>query len=331
MLKFSIIVPVYNVEAYLDECIQSVLEQTYTDFELILVDDGSKDSSGTLCDQWAQRDSRVNVIHINNGGASTARNEALRHITGQYVMFLDSDDYWLSCDVLQQIAQRLDRTAADVLIFNLRKVYDCKQDEPYFDEGVQLYSDLGSEKVIELIVRNGLWTACAWNKAVRSELFEEGKLRFVEGVTSEDVDWCMRLSQVANRIDYLGICVVGYRQRISSVTGKVTVKKVHCLRDNVRTCLELLAESGQEKRMLQQPYIAFQYGVLLHNIAALPKGEEKRKLIAEARAWAYILNWSTSGKIGLLRKVDHILGFDCVLWLLACRSTLVSLLAKRSD
>lgn len=94
MLKFSIIVPVYNVEAYLDECIQSVLEQTYTDFELILVDDGSKDNSGTICDRWAQHDSRVFVVHKQNGGLSSARNEGLRHITGQYVMFLDSDDYW---------------------------------------------------------------------------------------------------------------------------------------------------------------------------------------------------------------------------------------------
>lgn len=237
----------------------------------------------------------------------------------------------MSCDVLRQIAQRLDRTAADVLIFNLRKVYDGRQGEPYFDEKVQPDCDIGSEEALELITQKGLWTACACNKAVHAELFRDKKLRFVEGITSEDIDWCMRLSLEACSMDYLGICVFGYRQRASSITGSVTVKKVHCLRDNVRTCLELFSESGQEKRMLQQPYIAFQYGVLLHNIAALPKGEEKRKLIAEARTWAYILNWSTSGKIGLLRKVNHILGFDCVLWLLARRSGLVSILAKRRD
>ena len=92
-MYFSVIVPVYNVEKYLSECIDSILCQTFTDFELILVDDGSKDKSGEICDQYAQKDSRIKVIHKENGGLSDARNFGTAASNGKYIVYLDSDDY----------------------------------------------------------------------------------------------------------------------------------------------------------------------------------------------------------------------------------------------
>ena len=93
MPKISIIVPVYNVEKYLEKCVRSILAQTFTDFELILVDDGSPDSSGAMCDQFAEQDQRVKVIHKENGGLSDARNAGIEIATGEYLGFVDSDDY----------------------------------------------------------------------------------------------------------------------------------------------------------------------------------------------------------------------------------------------
>lgn len=93
MPKISIIVPVYNVEKYLEKCVRSILAQTFTDFELILVDDGSPDSSGAMCDQFAEQDQRVKVIHKENGGLSDARNAGIELATGEYLGFVDSDDY----------------------------------------------------------------------------------------------------------------------------------------------------------------------------------------------------------------------------------------------
>ena len=92
-MYFSIIVPVYNVEKYLRECIDSILCQTFTDFELILVDDGSKDESGKICDEYAEKDNRIKVIHKENGGQSTARNCGVKESSGKYIVFLDSDDF----------------------------------------------------------------------------------------------------------------------------------------------------------------------------------------------------------------------------------------------
>ena len=94
MVKVSIIVPVYNVEHYLEECIKSVIEQTYKNIELILVDDGSTDKSGKICDNYSSLDERIIVIHKNNGGLSSARNVGLEAAQGRYIIFIDSDDYW---------------------------------------------------------------------------------------------------------------------------------------------------------------------------------------------------------------------------------------------
>lgn len=102
-MRFSFIVPIYKVEQYLSLCIESILAQTYKDFEIILVDDGSPDNSPLLCDEWATKDSRISVIHKQNGGLSSARNEGLKKAQGNYIIFLDSDDWWCDNAALERI------------------------------------------------------------------------------------------------------------------------------------------------------------------------------------------------------------------------------------
>lgn len=331
MPKFSIIVPVYNVESYLDECVQSVLDQTCTDFEIILVDDGSTDNSGAVCDKWARSDSRISVVHKQNGGLSSARNEGLRHITGQYVLFLDSDDYWISCDVLDTLMERLSLTKADVLIYNLQKVFDGKMVEPYFKAGMVMPHDLNDSETVAFAHEKDLWTACACNKVIRAELFADGQLRFVEGITSEDIDWCARLLCRLSRIDYLDICVLAYRQRVSSITGNISWSKISCLYNNFLTCVELTGKAEQEKSDLLKAYTAYQYGTLLYNVATYPACPEKREMIKQTKSVAYVLDWSTEPKISLIRRVRKLVGFDMTLYMLFVRSKVSSILQKRSD
>ena len=111
----SIIVPVYNVEAYLDECMQSVINQTYTNLEIILVDDGATDASGKMCDEYAKKDSRITVIHKSNGGLSSARNAALDIMKGEYVFFQDSDDY-IALDLIETYLSYMKEYQADIVI-----------------------------------------------------------------------------------------------------------------------------------------------------------------------------------------------------------------------
>ena len=113
--KISIIVPVYNVEKYLKECVESVLAQTFIDFELLLIDDGSTDSSGAICDEYAQKDTRVRVFHKENGGVSSARNLGFDNAIGKYVIFLDADDYWFNINALEQLYQTADENHVDIV------------------------------------------------------------------------------------------------------------------------------------------------------------------------------------------------------------------------
>ena len=122
MPMVSVIVPVYKVERYIRKCIDSILKQSFTDFELILVDDGSPDKCGKICDEYAAKDKRIKVIHKKNGGLSDARNAGLDYATGGYICFIDSDD-WIHKDLLKDNLERLVSENADVIIFNYVEVF----------------------------------------------------------------------------------------------------------------------------------------------------------------------------------------------------------------
>lgn len=329
MPKFSIIVPVYRVEEYLDECVKSVVDQTYQNFELILVNDGSPDSSGEICDRWGKQDPRITVLRKENGGLSSARNWGLPVVTGEYVLFLDSDDYWISGDVLERLAQRLAQTQPDVLVYNLQKDFSGKREQPYFPENLDMPGDLSNEQTAVFMAEHDLWTACAWNKAIRSDLFRDGQLRFVHGITSEDVDWCLRLALAAKRFDYLGICAVNYRQRSNSITGSISMKKIRQVFENVCECVRLLEASGDQRELLRI-FTGYQYGILLYNIASLSTSSDKKALISQAKPLAYLLEWSSNAKIRSMCKIRKLCGFSMMLTLLHIKNKIDNIRYKRS-
>ena len=176
---FSVIIPVYNVASYLTECLDSVLSQSYRNFEVILVDDGSTDSGGSICDEYAQKDRRIHVIHQNNSGLSAARNVGIALAVGDYILFLDSDDYWRDHSVLSILANRLEVRRAQVLSYNFAKFNTKKEYTPYFSSPSL---SLESTNALSYITCHNLWIACAWNKAIERKLFHDNRLRFVEGI-----------------------------------------------------------------------------------------------------------------------------------------------------
>lgn len=329
MPKYSIIVPVYNAERYLDECIRSVVEQKYSDFELLLVNDGSTDNSAYLCDEWAAKDDRIRVFHKENGGAASARNLALSTAQGEYIGFLDSDDYWISDDVLLMLDQRICCTKPDVLVYNLQKEYGGRRESPYFEEKIVFPEKLSATESEKRIAQQQLWTACACNKLVKARFFENGKLRFRVGNTSEDIDWTLRLALAVQRFDYVNVCAVSYRQRLSSVTGNMTPAKLEILLENVFDCMRL-AEAAEETRQIPRPYAAYQYGTLVYNIAMLSPADRKA-LIPRVKNMAVMLKWSNHPKIQLLRIAKQLLGFSMMLRLVRLKGILAKNKAKRSD
>ena len=135
MEKISVIVPVYEVEAYLDRCVQSIVDQTYTNLEIVLVDDGSPDNCGAMCDAWAEKDSRIRVIHQENGGLSAARNAGLAVATGDLIGFVDSDDY-VSGDMYQLLWENMKTEGSDIAVCGVQMVYDDGTlGQPFTKEG----------------------------------------------------------------------------------------------------------------------------------------------------------------------------------------------------
>lgn len=183
--NFSIVVPVYNVEQYLEKCINSVLSQTYQDFELILVDDGSKDSSGMICDRFAQQDARIKVIHKQNAGVSVARNIGIEQAKGKFICFIDSDD-WIEKTYLQQANDEI--SDFDILFFGSMWHYEDGSSRSLSARPGQ-YRYKSHEAIIHLL-ENDIYVnyfGFTWNKIFRRDIIEKFDIRFIESLAiSED-------------------------------------------------------------------------------------------------------------------------------------------------
>ena len=325
MIKFSIVIPVYKTKEYLDQCVESVIAQSYENFEIILVDDGSPDCCGQMCVAWAEKDARVRVIHQENQGLSGARNTGIREATGDYVMFLDSDDWWADRNVLFAVAENLGKTDADVLSFNYRKSYDGMLDAPYFSE--KLPSSETAETLGQML-QNDRWVNGACNKAIRRLLLTERNLYFREGITSEDIDWTLRLALYGQRFAFENTSVFVYRQIASSISHSVSLTKIECLCDNVRECVRLLKEAEPEKAEALKSFVAYQYGTLLHNVANLPASQRSEKLIRGLKEMKWLLSCSDNRKVRLLKRSMQLSGLPGTMFMLRCRQKLLKLIGK---
>lgn len=312
MIRFSVVIPVYKVEEYLDQCVQSVLNQTYRHLEVILVDDGSPDRCGEMCDQWAQKDERIRVIHQENGGAAAARNNGIRHATGDYVIFLDSDDWWLSNDVLMLIARLLSETPVDVLNFNFQKIFDGGLGTAYFLESIP--TSVHAENLSYLIT-NDLLVSGAWNKVIRLPLLKQYQLYFREGITSEDIDWTLRLVMKADTFFYCNQCLLAYRQRAMSVSHSMSSKAVATLRDNISRCIELLEAADEKKAEQLKAYVAYQYATLVYNVALLSR-KERKAFFPDLRSMQYLLSASANAKVRMIWRTKRYMGWTITMLLL---------------
>ena len=218
MPKASVIVPVYKVEEYLEKCVQSILAQTERDFELILVDDGSPDRCGALCDSLAQTDPRIRVIHQENQGLGGARNTGIREARGDWLLLVDSDD-WIEPKILEKAMEAGLREEADLVMFAFRTVDEQGRELGVFRE------DMPKERGITLQEhKEALLTApCAWNKLYRRGFFQGTGLAYPPRVWYEDLRTSPKLMAKAGRMVFLDEVGYNYLQRQGSImnSGKV--------------------------------------------------------------------------------------------------------------
>lgn len=218
MPKASVIVPVYNVEAYLEKCVQSILRQTEQDFELLLVDDGSTDSSGQLCEELAKKDSRIRVIHQENQGLGGARNTGIREAKGDWLLLVDSDD-WIEPEILEKSLEAGLREEADMVVFPFRSVDEEGRELAVFRENVPLDRALSLKERKDIL----LTAPVAWNKLYRTAFFRETGLAYPSRVWYEDIRTTPKLMALARRMVFISDIGYNYLQRQGSImnSGKV--------------------------------------------------------------------------------------------------------------
>ena len=216
----SIIIPVYKVEEYLEKCIESVLKQTYTNLQIILVDDGSPDNCGKICDEYAKKDPRIEVIHKVNGGLSDARNVGIAKAKGKYIGFVDSDDY-IKEDMYEILINLIKEYDADVSICNLYDVIDGKEYIRNNENGIQEYSRL---EILKEVLLDKNIQSYAWNKLYKKELFDE--IKYPIGKKYEDIGTTFYVFEKCNKIVVTSKPEYYYLKRSDSLVNNVTESTV---------------------------------------------------------------------------------------------------------
>lgn len=222
--KISVIVPVYNAERYLDECVSSLARQTFPQIEVLLVDDGSTDASGGKCDAWAAKDGRIHAIHQSNAGVSAARNAGLDHARGEWVAFADADD-WLEDDAFETLSSVEMTKTADMVLFNYRKAGDQQPEEPIPDGFLEV-----SDALDAVLAYHGV-KGYVWNKLFRRELIQRARARFDTAIgMCEDLLFDVTCLVHAKRVYSMNRCLYNYRENPDSA--------LHAIKPEVaRTCL----------------------------------------------------------------------------------------------
>ena len=210
----SVIIPVYNVEGFVKRCVDSVVNQTYPHLEIILIDDGSADSSGDICDRYAQTDGRIVVIHQENAGLSAARNRGLDIAKGEYVGFVDADDY-IDADMYQTLYNKAAETGCDIIECDLRHTYKNTED---VEKAVRHY-----DKKNLICFGRGV----AWNKLYRRGLIQDTGVRFPAGLIYEDMEFHVKLIPYVKGYEYADIAPYHYIQRRQSLNNASGEKTRH--------------------------------------------------------------------------------------------------------
>lgn len=210
--QISIIVPIYNVEKYLNKCVESVLNQTFPDFELLLINDGSKDNSGRICDEYAEKDHRIRAFHKINGGVSSARNLGLEHAKGEWIMFVDADD-WIEKDCLLVLYETCRSDDLDLLQFSFRTVNDK-------EETMNVYSEETPVMALKDYVERDVFLVCVGGSIIKKSIIDKNKLSFRNDLKlAEDQIFILSIMYHSVRIKRIRDVFYNYYQNDNSATA----------------------------------------------------------------------------------------------------------------
>ena len=315
-MRISFILPIYKVEAYLKECVESLLVQTYRDFEILLVDDGSPDRCPQFCDELATKDNRIKALHKPNGGLSDARNYGLSHAQGDYVIFVDSDDFWIGKDSLEKLMVIVDsHPECDFISFNCSYYYqDTKTYKKWveYDESLAVPTDKNT--AMHSLVASGTLPMSAWLKVISSKSLSDMRLHFIKGIIAEDVPWFIDLLDGSKKCMFVNHYIYAYRQNVvGSITASGNQKShndLFAIIKNELKKIESRSFSEDAKKDLLS-FLAYEFCILLSSASCMPK-EWKSELLE----YKWLLNYTTNPKVRKAALVNKFFGIKVTEWVL---------------
>ena len=269
----SVIVPVYKVEPYLHRCVDSILAQTYINLEIFLVDDGSPDNCGKICDEYAKKDSRIKVIHKKNGGLSDARNVAIDMAKGEYITFIDSDDF-VASDYVETLYHLIEKYQCKVGVAWLRTFHEgCEADTkqpPYIEKVFDRIEG------IENMFYQELFDTAAWCKIYHRSLFETG-IRYPFGLIYEDLPTTYLLFLQADKVAFCNHIIYNYLLRANSIEGQpFRANKL----DSALKILEMILSHANELKPIEKAVRCRLLSFCLHILLEMPaEYPDKRKQV----------------------------------------------------
>ena len=306
---FSIIIPVYNVQHYLQECVDSILSQSFDSFEIILVDDGSADGSPAICDDYAKKDNRVKVIHKKNGGQSSARNAGTKIAQGEYIIYIDSDDFIMNCDFLKKVASAA--VGKDIVFYKHKKFLDATKE---FSLCTYSFADIlenGSytDTLLNMIRRDAFF-GVPWNKCIRRSVIAANDIRFEEGLTGEDMDWIYYVVLNSESLAVIDEPFIAYRQRENSVTSSIKIKN---LNDYVLILEKWYKKANcndytEAEKKIMLASLAKYYSNLLIMYTRI-KDKQKHSYVKRIKKLSTLLQYGLSKRPQLVARVYKIAGF----------------------
>lgn len=319
-MKISIIVPVYNISHYVQDCIDSILSQSFCDYEILLIDDGSTDESSSLCDKIAETDDRIQVYHKLNRGLSTARNYGVERASGEYLFFVDGDDF-LPQGALQRIADCL-QSKPDIL---LSKVSRYNQRGDYSQDGFDLLDDYvngcsGAQALENLMkyVKKPLWQA--WRNVIKTDLMRKFNFQFLSGLTSEDMHL---IPQVYLQAQSVAVCnQPNYVYRIDrdgSIMNTESFKRYKDFFFIVKYWMNFFDKEDcpETLKPIFTQVIARTYFFYISRIYAFPK-KERELLLEDGKQFKFLLKEQSLTKKN--RFIYHLMGYRGTCWFYANRN-----------
>ena len=311
-MRVSFIVPVYNVEKYLRECVSSLRNQTFRDLEIILVDDGSPDHCPEMCDELAVEDSRIKVVHKKNDGLSSARNAGLEVASGDYVAFVDSDDFWRSETDLESIMKVVNtHPECDFINFNCSYYYPESgeyRNWRMFDACIGHPVD--KDLAMFTLVSSGVVPMSACLKMISRKVLAYKNIMFDEGLHCEDIPWFINLMDMTNRCMFVNQYIYAYRQNVTgSITTTFGEKSFNDLLYIISREVDKLASRSfsEQARKAILSFLGYEFCILLASLKNLPSHQQKDARI-RLLEYRWLLKYTVNPKVRVVNFINKVMG-----------------------